>query len=50
MWAPARDDWDPDATFVPGSDEEGGGRWVQHRAGAAAMAAVARRRCASMRR
>jgi 23S rRNA (cytosine1962-C5)-methyltransferase len=32
MWAPASDDWDPDATFVPGSDEEGGGRWVQHRA------------------
>jgi len=32
MWAPAGDDWDPDATFVPGSDEEGGGRWVQHRA------------------
>ena len=31
MWAPARNDWDPDATFVPGSDEEGGGRWVQHR-------------------
>ena len=31
MWVPARDDWDPDATFVPGSDEEGGGRWVQHR-------------------
>ena len=31
MWRPARDDWDPDATFVPGSDEEGGGRWVQHR-------------------
>ena len=31
MWAPARVDWDPDATFVPGSDEEGGGRWVQHR-------------------
>ena len=20
MWSPARDDWDPDATFVPGSD------------------------------
>ncbi|MBA2466491.1 MAG: class I SAM-dependent rRNA methyltransferase, partial [Sphingomonas sp.] len=20
MWAPARGDWDPDATFVPGSD------------------------------
>jgi 23S rRNA (cytosine1962-C5)-methyltransferase len=32
MWAPARGDWDPEATFVPGSDEEGGGRWVQHRA------------------
>ena len=31
MWAPARSDWNPDATFVPGSDEEGGGRWVQHR-------------------
>jgi 23S rRNA (cytosine1962-C5)-methyltransferase len=31
MWAPALHDWDPDATFVPGSDEEGGGRWVQHR-------------------
>jgi 23S rRNA (cytosine1962-C5)-methyltransferase len=31
MWAPARADWDPDATFVPASDEEGGGRWVQHR-------------------
>ena len=31
MWAPANADWDPDATFVPGSDEEGGGRWVQHR-------------------
>src|SRR6476619_4429520 len=31
MWAPAQEDWDPDATFVPGSDEEGGGRWVQHR-------------------
>ena len=31
MWAPARDDWDPDASFVPGSDEEGGGRWVEHR-------------------
>jgi 23S rRNA (cytosine1962-C5)-methyltransferase len=31
MWAPAEDNWSPDATFVPGSDEEGGGRWVQHR-------------------
>ena len=31
MWAPALDDWSPDATFVPGSDEEGGGRWERHR-------------------
>ena len=31
MWVPAQQEWDPDATFVPGSDEEGGGRWVQHR-------------------
>jgi 23S rRNA (cytosine1962-C5)-methyltransferase len=31
MWMPAATDWDPDATFVPGSDEEGGGRWIQHR-------------------
>ena len=31
MWAPAIEEWAPDATFVPGSDEEGGGRWVQHR-------------------
>jgi 23S rRNA (cytosine1962-C5)-methyltransferase len=31
MWAPAHGEWDPDATFVPGSDEEGGGRWLQHR-------------------
>ena len=31
MWAAAQSDWDPDATFVPGSDEDGGGRWVQHR-------------------
>jgi 23S rRNA (cytosine1962-C5)-methyltransferase len=31
MWAPADRDWDPDATFVPGSDEEGGGRCVKHR-------------------
>lgn len=30
MWARAGADWHPDATFVPGSDEEGGGRWVQH--------------------
>ena len=31
MWASALEDWSPDATFVPGSDEEGGGRWVHHR-------------------
>ncbi|WP_310468350.1 class I SAM-dependent methyltransferase [Sphingomonas sp.] len=31
MWAPATAAWDPDATFVSGSDEDGGGRWVQHR-------------------
>jgi 23S rRNA (cytosine1962-C5)-methyltransferase len=31
MWEPASAQWDADATFVPGSDEEGGGRWVQHR-------------------
>lgn len=31
MWAPANADWDPDASFVPGSDEDGGGRWVEHR-------------------
>ena len=27
MWAPASDDWQAHAEFVPGSDEEGGGRW-----------------------
>ncbi|NUQ19220.1 MAG: class I SAM-dependent rRNA methyltransferase, partial [Sphingomonas sp.] len=31
MWTPALPGSEPDATFVPGSDEEGGGRWVQHR-------------------
>jgi len=31
MWSPALESWDPEATFVPASDEEGGGRWVQHR-------------------
>ncbi len=31
MWPPAIAEWDPDASFIPGSDEEGGGRWVQHR-------------------
>ena len=27
MWAPALDVWDADGEFIPGSDEEGGGRW-----------------------
>ncbi len=27
MWSPASDDWQADAEFLPGSDEEGGGRW-----------------------
>ena len=27
MWAPALEEWDADGEFVPGSDEEGGGRW-----------------------
>jgi 23S rRNA (cytosine1962-C5)-methyltransferase len=27
MWAPAAADWDCDGEFLPGSDEEGGGRW-----------------------
>ncbi len=27
MWAPASPDWKADGEFIPGSDEEGGGRW-----------------------
>ncbi|MEH3035069.1 MAG: class I SAM-dependent methyltransferase [Sphingomonas adhaesiva] len=27
LWAPARDDWQAHGEFVPGSDEDGGGRW-----------------------
>lgn len=27
MWAPAAADWNAHGEFVPGSDEEGGGRW-----------------------
>ena len=27
MWAPATDDWRADAEFIPGADEDGGGRW-----------------------
>jgi 23S rRNA (cytosine1962-C5)-methyltransferase len=28
LWAPALETWDPDGEFMPGSDEEGGGRWT----------------------
>ena len=31
LWSPATADWQADAEFVPGSDEEGGGRWQFHR-------------------
>ena len=31
MWAPALEAWDADAEFIPGSDEEGGGRWQYNR-------------------
>jgi 23S rRNA (cytosine1962-C5)-methyltransferase len=31
MWAPAAAEWDADGEFIPGSDEEGGGRWQFHR-------------------
>jgi 23S rRNA (cytosine1962-C5)-methyltransferase len=31
MWQPAADNWDADAEFVPGSDDEGGGRWYNNR-------------------
>jgi 23S rRNA (cytosine1962-C5)-methyltransferase len=31
MWAPSLESWDADGEFVPGSDEEGGGRWQFHR-------------------
>jgi 23S rRNA (cytosine1962-C5)-methyltransferase len=27
MWTPRTSDWSADAEFVPGSDEDGGGRW-----------------------
>ncbi|MCX7284773.1 MAG: class I SAM-dependent methyltransferase [Novosphingobium sp.] len=32
MWAPRLADWQADAEFVPGSDEDGGGRWMFDRA------------------
>jgi 23S rRNA (cytosine1962-C5)-methyltransferase len=31
MWAPATDDWRADGEFIPGSDEDGGGRWYYER-------------------
>jgi len=31
MWAPASDDWQADGEFIPGSDEDGGGRWYYDR-------------------
>ena len=31
MWEAARNDWDADAEFLPGSDDEGGGRWYNNR-------------------
>jgi 23S rRNA (cytosine1962-C5)-methyltransferase len=31
MWAPALEEWDADGEFIPGSDEEGGGRWKFNR-------------------
>lgn len=27
LWAPAMDSWDSHGAFIPGSDEDGGGRW-----------------------
>ncbi|MFD1788123.1 class I SAM-dependent methyltransferase [Sphingomonas floccifaciens] len=27
MWAPSSDDWQADGEFIPGADEDGGGRW-----------------------
>ena len=27
MWSPRLADWQADGEFVPGSDEDGGGRW-----------------------
>lgn len=33
LWAPAQAQWDADGEFIPGSDEEGGGRWQYARPG-----------------
>ncbi len=32
MWAPAISDWQADGAFIPGADEDGGGRWHFERA------------------
>jgi 23S rRNA (cytosine1962-C5)-methyltransferase len=31
MWAPALDEWPADAEFIPGSDDDGGGRWYNNK-------------------
>ena len=31
MWAPALEEWHADAEFVPGSDDDGGGRWYNNK-------------------
>ena len=31
MWAPALAEWPADAEFVPGSDDDGGGRWYNNK-------------------
>lgn len=31
LWRPRLDDWDADGEFIPGSDEDGGGRWHFYR-------------------
>lgn len=31
MWSPRQSDWSADGEFIPGSDEDGGGRWVFNR-------------------
>jgi 23S rRNA (cytosine1962-C5)-methyltransferase len=31
MWAPALEQWPADAEFVPGSDDDGGGRWYNNK-------------------
>lgn len=27
LWPPATEDWKADGEFIPGADEDGGGRW-----------------------